>query len=156
MNAQREQRPRDLVVRSLSVADLPKVMPIERDSFSMPWRETTFQGLLGRDDSELLGAMREEDLVGYAVCWWVGSQAELGNVAVRPSERGQGTGRRLIEEVLVRLLNRGVRECFLEVRESNDTARSLYEQCGFSVVGRRRNYYARPSEDALVMRKDLV
>jgi ribosomal-protein-alanine N-acetyltransferase len=77
-------------------------------------------------------------------------------VAVALEERGRGTGRRLIEAALERVRQRGARECFLEVRESNVIARSLYERCGFQAIGRRRSYYTRPVEDALVMRRDLL
>jgi [ribosomal protein S18]-alanine N-acetyltransferase len=146
----------ELEIRALSLADVPAIMQIEREAFSMPWRESTFEGLLRRPDSDLIGATRVGRLIGYAVCWTVGGQAELGNVAVAASERRRGTGRRLVQEALRRIRERGADECYLEVRSSNDTARALYEECGFSVVGRRRNYYVRPVEDALVMRAALV
>ncbi len=144
------------LIRNLTFADLPAIMEIERMSFSTPWRESTFVGLLRRSDSDLIGATRVGRLVGYCVCWTVGDQAELGNVAVSPQERGRGTGTRLVQAGLERVKQRGARECYLEVRESNLTARSIYEKCGFEAIGRRRNYYSRPSEDAVVMRRDLV
>jgi [ribosomal protein S18]-alanine N-acetyltransferase len=143
-------------IRRLSLADLPAIMAIERDSFATPWRDATFQGLLLRQDSDLIGAFRTGRLVGYAVCWTVGDQAELGNVAVTPEERRKGTGRRLVEAALDRVRLRGARECFLEVRESNANAQALYQRCGFTEIGRRRNYYTKPVEDALVMRATLL
>lgn len=146
----------DLEIRTLSYSDLPAIMEIERASYSTPWKESTFEGLLGRPDSDLIGATRAGRLLGYAVCWTVGDQAELGNVAVEPRERGKGIAQRLVLTVLKRVGARGAKECFLEVRESNSTARALYERCGFHAVGRRRNYYAKPVEDAVVMRCDLI
>jgi ribosomal-protein-alanine N-acetyltransferase len=131
-------------------------MEIERVSFTTPWRESTFEGLLRRPDSDLIGGTRTGRLVGYCVCWTVGDQAELGYVAVAVGERGRGIGRRLVLAALERVRQRGARECFLEVRESNLTARALYERCGFQAIGRRRNYYSKPAEDALVMRRDLL
>lgn len=156
MSAEGKDAVTDLVVRDLSFGDVPGIMEIERDSFSTPWRETTFEGLLLRRDSDLLGATRLGRLVGYSVAWTIGDQAELGNVAVAASERRQGTGRRLVEAVLERVHARGARECFLEVRESNASAHALYQRCGFEPVGRRRSYYSRPVEDAIVMRRDLL
>jgi [ribosomal protein S18]-alanine N-acetyltransferase len=144
------------LIRTLSFSDLPAIMEIERASFSTPWREATFVGLLRRTDTDLIGATRTGRLVGYCVCWTVGDQAELGNIAVAPQERGHGTGTRLVEAGLSHVRRRGASECFLEVRESNANARSIYEKCGFETVGRRRNYYSRPSEDALVMRRELI
>ncbi|MQA88670.1 MAG: ribosomal-protein-alanine N-acetyltransferase [Gemmatimonas sp.] len=156
MSAVREEVPGDVYLRPLAPADLPAVMAIERASFSTPWRESTFRGLMLRRDSNLVAATREDRPVGYAVCWTVGDQAELGNVAVAPTERGRGTGRRLVDAILAIVRQRGARECFLEVRESNGQARALYEQCDFRLVGRRRNYYSQPTEDAFVMRRDLI
>lgn len=142
-------------IRDLTHADLARVMEIENRVFSTPWRRTTFAGLLMRDDTDLLAAVDGERLVGYAVCWTILDQAELGNVAVAPDHRGRGLGRRLVEVVLARVRGRGAKECFLEVRESNHGAQTLYRECGFEVVGRRRRYYSSPVEDALVMRAKL-
>jgi ribosomal-protein-alanine N-acetyltransferase len=145
----------EIEIRTLSFSDLPAIMEIERVSYSTPWRESTFVSLLRRNDSDLLGVTRMGRLLGYAVCWTVGDQAELGNVAVDPNERGKGLARKLVITALERVRARGARECFLEVRESNSTARALYERCGFRAVGRRRAYYNKPVEDAIVMRCDL-
>jgi [ribosomal protein S18]-alanine N-acetyltransferase len=141
-----------LRIRRLGRADLDRVMEIERASFSTPWRLNTFEGLLLRSDSDLLAAVRDQALVGYAICWTIGDQAELGNVAVAPTERGAGTGRHLVEAALATVRARGAHECFLEVRESNAVARALYERLGFDAIGRRPRYYTQPVEDALVMR----
>ncbi|MDB4951793.1 MAG: ribosomal-protein-alanine acetyltransferase [Gemmatimonadetes bacterium] len=141
-----------LCFRSLRETDLPRVMEIERASFSTPWRDTTFRGLLLRGDTDLLAADRAGRLVGYAVCWTVVDQAELGNVAVDPAERGHGVGAALVDQAVRAVAARGAEELFLEVRESNLSAQSVYVRKGFEVVGRRRSYYAEPKEDALVMR----
>lgn len=142
-------------LRPLAEADLGRVMEVETASFSTPWKEATFRGLLRRTDTDLVAAVRGERLVGYAVAWTVLDQSELGNVAVAPVARGEGIGRALVEAILERVRGRGARECFLEVRESNRLAQELYRSLGFEVVGRRRRYYALPEEDALVMRASV-
>ncbi|HEX8275894.1 MAG TPA: ribosomal protein S18-alanine N-acetyltransferase [Longimicrobiaceae bacterium] len=139
-------------LRPISESDLDRVMEIERACFSTPWKDTTFRGLMRRADTDLVGAERDRRLVGYAVCWTVVDQSELGNVAVAEEARGAGIGRALVEAVVERVRARGSRECFLEVRESNQVAQALYRDMGFEVVGRRKAYYALPLEDALVMR----
>lgn len=140
-------------IRPLVEEDLGRVMEIENVAFSTPWKEATFRGLLRRTDTDLLGAERDGRLIGYAVCWTVVDQSELGNVAVAPEARGGGVGRALVEAVIRRIRERGSRECYLEVRESNLVAQGLYRDLAFQVVGRRRAYYALPTEDALVMRR---
>jgi [ribosomal protein S18]-alanine N-acetyltransferase len=145
----------DLRIRQIRGIDLPRVLEIEEGSFSTPWRESTFRGLLRRTDTDLLGAWQEDRLVGYAIAWTVADQSELGNVAVAPEARGLGAGRLLVNAILERLRYRRSTECFLEVRESNAAAQGLYATLGFEIVGRRRAYYSQPTEDALVMRLRL-
>ncbi|HEX2203218.1 MAG TPA: ribosomal protein S18-alanine N-acetyltransferase [Longimicrobium sp.] len=139
-------------VRVLREDDLPRVMAIEATCFSTPWREATFRGLLRRTDTDLFTAEADGRVVGYAACWTVIDQSELGNVAVAEEARGMGVGGALVDAVVERVKERGAHECFLEVRESNIVAQGLYRERGFVVVGRRRSYYAKPTEDALVMR----
>ena len=144
-----------LQLRSLGPGDLPRIMEIERVSFSVPWQRNTFDSLFRRSDTDLVGAERDGALVGYAVCWTILDEAELGNVAVAPEARACGVADTLVRAVLERIRQRGARACFLEVRESNLAAQRLYRRRGFEAVGRRRAYYSRPVEDALVMRRHL-
>lgn len=140
-------------IRPLREADLTRVLEIERECFSTPWKEVTFRGLMKRSDTDLLVAeLPDGRLAGYAACWTVIDQSELGNVAVSPSARGAGIGGALVDAVVERVQARGAHECYLEVRDSNQEAQSLYRQRGFIVVGRRPRYYSLPTEDALVMR----
>jgi ribosomal-protein-alanine N-acetyltransferase len=148
-----QPQPRRFHVRLLREADLQRVMEIERECFSTPWKEATFRGLMKRSDTDLLVAETADGWVaGYAACWTVIDQSELGNVAVSEAARGAGIGGALVDAVVERIQERGATECYLEVRESNRSAQSLYRQRGFVQVGRRPRYYSLPTEDALVMR----
>jgi ribosomal-protein-alanine N-acetyltransferase len=142
----------EVTIRRMRPDDMALVMSIENSSYSMPWSEATFRGLLRRTDADLVVAEASGGLIGYAAAWFVLDQGELGNVAVAPEWRRRGIGARLLETVLERAVQRGARELFLEVRPSNAVAQRLYLRYGFREVGRRRNYYAEPPEDALVMR----
>lgn len=139
----------------MTAADLPAVMAIEASSYSVPWTEATFRGLLRRRDADCIVATHADRPVGYAVAWSILDQCELGNVAVGRDWRGMGIGRTLVLAVLEKARARGVDEVFLEVRPSNTVAQRLYTAIGFRPVGRRRNYYQQPNEDALVMRLGL-
>ena len=139
-------------IRAMVAADLPRVLEIEVASFSTPWKDATFRGLMRRTDTDLYVAELDDRIVGYSACWTVIDQSELGNVAVAHDARGQGIGGALVDVVVERVKERGAHELFLEVRESNHVAQSIYRDRGFTVVGRRRSYYAQPTEDALVMR----
>jgi ribosomal-protein-alanine N-acetyltransferase len=146
----------DVVLRGMAPPDLEQVVAIEVESYSVPWSEITFRGLLRRRDADMIVVCSDGAVVGYAAFWCVIDQGELGNVAVTRAWRGKGLGARLVAEVLRRAAERGVREVFLEVRPTNTVARRLYEQLGFAPVGRRRNYYQDPVEDALVLRRPVL
>ena len=77
-------------------------------------------------------------------------------LAVAPVARRRGIGGLLLDEVVAGATRAGVRSLYLEVRESNSAARALYESRRFLPVGRRRGYYQRPPEDALLLRRDLA
>ncbi len=145
----------DVVIRPMRREDLPRVMEIERASYTAPWPEASFRGLLSRTDASIHIAENEGRIVGYAACWAVMEQGELGNIAVAPGQRGRGIAKRLMDAVIEDMRERGVRELFLEVRVTNDVARHLYERYGFEEIGCRPDYYTAPVEDAIVMRKRL-
>ncbi len=143
-------------IRTMKRADVDAVTVLEEETFSMPWSDATFRGLLRRKDVDALVAVEDDDeLAGYAVAWGVYDQGELANLCVTPEHLGSGLGARLLEEVLARMEARGITQVFLEVRESNARARRFYERHAFREVGRRRRYYVEPDEDALVLYKPL-
>ncbi len=98
---------------------------------------------------------RAGDCLGYICGRLAAGEAEILKIAVRPSHRRQGLGLALLGHVLSWLGGQGAVCCFLEVRQSNHAARALYQKAGFQVVGARRNYYRQPSEDALLLRRDI-
>ena len=143
-------------IRSMKRGDVPAVAELEALTFTMPWSEATFRGLLRRRDVDALVAVEGDDrLAGYAIAWGVYDQGELANLCVTEAQLGSGLGARLLEEVLARMETRGITQVFLEVRESNARARRFYERYAFRQVGRRRRYYVEPDEDALVLYRPL-
>jgi len=144
-----------MTMRAMRLADLEDVMLIERRSFSAPWEESTFRGLMRRPSAALLVAEIDDELTGYSVMWFAADEGELGDIAVLPERRGTGIGRAVLRESIVVAASRGTRWLYLEVRESNEVALRLYEKVGFSVVGVRKQYYTEPAEDAIVMKLDV-
>ena len=107
-------------------------------------------------DAHFLVAEAEESgaIVGYVVALEAADEGEILNLAVAPAGRRSGLGRALVERILEALTASGVRQVYLEVRESNAPARALYAAHGFKEAGRRKQYYRRPVEDAIVLRLD--
>jgi [ribosomal protein S18]-alanine N-acetyltransferase len=91
-------------------------------------------------------------VIGYVIAHHALDEAEILNLGVVPTGQRQGVGRALVQGMLSQLRQWGVATVFLEVRESNSAARRLYGALGFAQVGRRRDYYRLPSEDAVVLR----
>jgi len=87
---------------------------------------------------------------GYICCRSVASEAEILKFAVTEQFRGQGVGNLLLQAALTRMAEDGASLCYLEVRDSNAIARSLYEKFGFRQIGHRRDYYSSPREAAIV------
>jgi ribosomal-protein-alanine N-acetyltransferase len=137
--------------------DLHEIVRIEAESFADPWTEESFRRLLSVQPAIFLAAVFPPDfpIAGYAIAFAVGEDGEVLNVAVDPSFRGKGLAGQMLDALLIELAARGVRKAFLEVRESNAAALGLYGSRGFTEIGRRRAYYRRPVEDALVMRRVL-
>ena len=128
---------------------------IEQAVFADPWSTQDFRDCVMSDALFLVAEGNgAHAIAGYVVALDAADKGEILNLAVAPAGRRNGLGRALVEEVLEALAERGVRQVYLEVRESNAPARALYAAHGFREVGRRKQYYRRPVEDAIVLRRD--
>ena len=143
-----------MTISLMNESHVPQIAALETLCFNDPWSETSIASELGNRLSLWLVALEGETVIGY-----VGSQTVLGwtdmmNVAVHPHFRRQGVGKALVEELIRLLKDQGSEQLTLEVRLSNESAKSLYFGLGFTDVGRRKNYYHNPKEDALILRKE--
>jgi ribosomal-protein-alanine N-acetyltransferase len=137
--------------------DLPEVAALERTCYGDPWPASAFVALPNNDRVYFAVARAEVQrrLAGYVVAWYVMDEGELANLAVAPGDRGQGIGGALLDAMLADAGSRGINQVYLEVRESNVSARQLYASRNFEEVGRRKQYYRSPKEDALILRRTL-
>ena len=143
-------------IAPVTVDDVPSIVAIERAAFSDPWSAASFREALAHPADFFAGARRDGgELAGYVVAWFAADEGEIANLAVAPEGWGVGIGRALLDAALDEATRRHVTAMYLEVRDSNDRARRLYQSSGFEEVGRRRRYYRRPVEDAIVLRRTL-
>ena len=144
-----------IAIRRARSDDLPAILGIERMSFTDPWSHSSFAALLEQPRVYFSVALDRAagTLLGYTVAWFVLDEAELANLAVAPDARGNGIGALLLEGALAASDARGSATMFLEVRASNLPAIALYTAHGFAEIGRRRAYYRKPVEDALILRR---
>ena len=127
------------------------VAELEKQNFSEPWPEIAVRGELTNKLALWLVALDGETVVGYVGSQTVLQEADMMNIAVADSHRRRGIARMLVEE-LIRQLD--AYQLTLEVRVSNAGAIALYDSLGFTQVGLRKNYYHKPKEDALILRKE--
>lgn len=140
----------------MKAKDIDAILEIERNSFSDPWSKRMFMSeMIDRGYNYTLVAELEDsnELVGYCLYWIIfNDETHITNLAVKPSFRRKGLARYLIDTVIEISKAKRIESVTLEVRESNAAARSFYESLGFIQVGRRKNYYVKPTEDALILR----
>jgi len=148
--------PADVTIRGVEQSDLGAVVEIERTAFGQPWPYTAFEQFL--DEPGFLVASRAGAVVGYVVGDVTPNFGrEIGHVkdlAVAAAARRRGIGRSLLVQSLAAMAVEGAEVVKLEVRESNDAAKTLYRDVGFDVARRVPGYY-RDGEDALVMVLDV-
>ncbi|HUF25727.1 MAG TPA: ribosomal protein S18-alanine N-acetyltransferase [Gemmatimonadaceae bacterium] len=145
-----------VVLRPARRTDIDSIVSIERSSFGDPWSPASFRSLIDNPHVFFAVATDDEAVLGYVVAWFVVDEAEVANLAVVPPSRKRRIGAMLLDAALDAARRRRIGSVFLEVRDSNAGARALYASRGFVEIGRRRGYYRKPVEDAVVMRRTLT
>lgn len=130
---------------------IEKIEALEKLCFSVPWTRQQLISQLPDNMHVFLAAVSGEEVLGYVGMMFVLDEGYISNVAVSPSSRRQGIADALIDELLSRAKMLELSFVTLEVRDSNQSARALYEKHGFTEVGLRKNYYNFPTEDAILM-----
>jgi [ribosomal protein S18]-alanine N-acetyltransferase len=142
---------RSATIRPLETAHLDQVLGIERAAYPRPWSAAAFAAELARDDRCYLVAFEGDEVVGYAGLSVGAGEAHVLTVAVVPSRRRRGHGRRLVSALLQEAVARGATAVTLEVRASDVSAQQLYRRAGFVAAGVRPGYYQDDGEGALIM-----
>ncbi len=148
-------------IRAAVRTDIAALLKVERSApTAAHWSEQQYEDVFSAIEGSTprLVLVAESDSappVGFLVARHIAPDWELENVVVEPAARRQGLGKRLLQALLFHAAETHNTEVFLEVRESNQAARALYESAGFQQVGRRKSYYANPLEDAIIYRLDL-
>ena len=144
-----------MLVRRATRADIPDLMVLEtRAATAAHWTTKQYEAVFSSEVSSRVVLILEDKsgVQGFIVGRAVGEEWEIENIAVAGPARRIGRGTRLLGEFLDLARGRGAQAVFLEVRESNQAARRLYEKWAFIEAGRRKHYYREPKEDAIVYR----
>lgn len=143
-----------MIITKMNKDHVLQIAELEKICFSDPWSVNSIASELDNRLSLWLVALEDDKVIGY-----VGSQTVLGetdmmNIATHPDYRKRGIATALITGLMEALEASGSHSLMLEVRASNEPAVSVYRKLGFEEVGRRKNYYRNPKEDALIMRRE--
>ena len=141
-------------IEMMNASHVAQIAELEKLCFSDPWSANSITSELDNKLAFWLVAMEEDQVAGYIGSQTVMDETDMMNVAVHPDYRRKGIAEALINDLVENLKKMGSRCLTLEVRASNVPAITLYEKLGFTEIGRRKNYYRNPREEALILRKE--
>lgn len=128
-------------IELLSPHDITRLVQIEQQANPYPWQHSAFVSSFA--DSYFSYKLLDDsgEIQGFYFAQLILEQLELFNICVAADKQGKGYGKALLQHFLHEGRSRGATEAFLEVRSTNHSAIALYEKCGFSKTGVRKNYY---------------
>lgn len=135
----------------LSESDLDGAAELEKLCFSNPWSKNSLE-LLTKDGIGMGMVCRKDGgVVAYGGMLCIVDEGQITNIATHPDYRRQGYGRAIVEALKKYASENGINSISLEVRASNESAIAMYSSLGFRTEGRRKGFYTKPAEDALIM-----
>jgi len=145
----------DFLILPMQSDDLAQVLRIERVSYQFPWTADQFLQEIENPVASLDLLWVDKELAGYHCFWLIAGEMQILNLATAPEYRGRGVAACLVEHAFIRCRNPGLEKAWLEVRQGNLAAISLYRHLGFQAAGTRRRYY-QDGEDAFLMVKEFA
>lgn len=137
-------------ISPMSKGDISQIALLEKECFSEPWSENSLKEELSNDTARFYVLKDGEKLIGYIGANNICGEVYITNAAVNENCRGKGYGKMLVNHLAEQAQAENALFVTLEVRKSNENAIALYESCGFKKVGERKNFYSKPTEDALI------
>lgn len=152
---QRDDECNIMDIVKMDADNVAAVAQIEAECFSKPWSEDMLKSELHNPNSYFIVAKLNDKILGYAGMNTVLDEAYITNIAVFKEYRNNGVGKALINNLIKYVTDNDFSFITLEVRESNVAAIGLYNLFGFIKEGKRRNFYTKPLEDAIIMTRHL-
>ena len=141
---------KEITVRDMDASGASQSAVLEAECFSHPWKLEEYEHARASDEFICLCGYVNAEYAGFVMAYHVLDEGHILDIAVRPKFRRCGVAETMIKELCGRLEKTGVVSVMLEVREHNAAARSLYAKLGFEDVGKRKNYYKDPQDDAIL------
>ena len=140
-------------LEALKLEQIPEIMELDKLCLGGIWSSEGYQRELKSDNSHflVLKEVDSEKILGYGCFWAILEEAHVTLLAVHPDYQGQGLGKLLLYTLLETAADLKLERATLEVREGNEVAVRLYEKFRFKIAGKRRKYYQKTGEDALIL-----
>lgn len=139
------------VIRPMLLEDIEAVAKIEKACFSRPWTEKTLtESFQNPIYAFFVAEDNQREIIGYIGYYGIFDEGDICNVAVLEKARGQKIAQQLLAALMRDAKGKEIKALVLEVRASNTPAIHIYEKAGFQPIGRRKDYYEEPREDALL------
>lgn len=138
------------VITDMDAMGARKAAELEKRCFSSPWEFEEYEKSRQREDFSCLCAYTDGEFSGFLMAFHVLDECHLLDIATEEKFRRRGIGAALIRELMKRAGEKDGSVIYLEVREKNQAARGLYEKLGFVPVGKRKDYYKYPTDDAVL------
>ena len=147
---------------------ISEIAALESDIFPDPWSEKSIRDTLENPQARIWAIISRQappcscastaqehagkpQLLGYVIFYYVLDEGEIARIATSPQHRRQGVAVRLLEKMRAFSYEQNITRWLLDVRISNETAIHFYKAVGFAEDGVRKNFYANPPEDAILM-----
>ena len=140
-----------ITIREMTEDDIDGVLEVEKESFSTPWTERLFYDEVRNPRTIYYVCCEDDEIIAYGGMWHVVDEGQITNVAVKKDFRKMGVGSKVLNELILWAKSHDIAVIGLEVRAGNENALLLYKKFGFEAVGKRKDYYKNPTEDAILM-----
>lgn len=148
----------DLKIRHANKEDTKAIWLVAESAYEegSPWELNQFQEIISYKNAiHLIAEKSDGEVLALIIASKTMVEADIYMLAVKKNYQGKGIGKKIFQELIDELKNSDLETIFLEVRESNIAAKSVYRKLGFIEIGHRKDYYSKPKEDALMMKIDL-
>mgnify|MGYP003301026215 CR=1 FL=1 len=141
----------NIEIRKMDAAGAKCAAELEKLCFSQPWSRKSLELLTNEGIGVGMVCRKDGIVCAYGGMMCAVDEGQITNIATHPEHRRQGYGKAVVEALIKYAKNNHLESISLEVRESNRAAIELYSALGFKVEGKRKDFYTKPTEDALVM-----
>ena len=139
----------ELRIRKMQLIDIKTVLSIEEENYTIPWKDSHFLNAVYSENFSCYVATVSEKIIAYAIVSNVLDEWELQNITVERKHQKNGIATSLVSFIINLIKENKGNFFYLEVKESNSSARKLYDKFNFKEYAKRKNYYGK--ESAILM-----